>query len=78
MKQESIISYIENMDALHEGRRLMQIFLVKKRERVSMISGWIGKNFILPMTFTGGCDTDVFNAWLEQILAIYGCCQARK
>ena len=33
-----------------------------------MIGGLIGRKFIAPLTFTGGCDRHVFNAWLEQIL----------
>lgn len=40
----------------------------KKRERISMIGGLIGRKFIAPMTFNGGCDNVVFNVWLEQIL----------
>ena len=30
-----------------------------------MIGGLIGRKFIAPMTFNGGCDN---NLWLEQIL----------
>ena len=33
-----------------------------------MIGGWIKKKFIAPVTFIGGCNKEVFNAWLEQIL----------
>lgn len=65
MKQELIISYTENMDVLQEERKFMQIF---QRERISIVAGWIGKRFIAPITFTGGCNKEVFNAWLEQIL----------
>ncbi|WP_341812125.1 transposase [Wolbachia endosymbiont (group A) of Conops quadrifasciatus] len=36
----------------------------KKRERVSIIGGWIEKKFIAPMTFKGGCN----NVWLERRL----------
>lgn len=63
MKQELIISYTENMDALQEERKFMQIF---QRERISIVAGWIGKRFIAPMTFKGGCDKEVFNIWLEK------------
>ncbi|MDR2046055.1 MAG: hypothetical protein LBP77_03740 [Rickettsiales bacterium] len=38
----------------------------KKWERVSIIGGWIEKKFIAPMTFTGGCNKDVFNVWLKR------------
>ena len=40
----------------------------KKRERVSMIAGLLGKQMIAPFTFQGGCTADVFNLWLEDIL----------
>lgn len=33
-----------------------------------MIGGWINKKFIAPFTFQGGCNANVFNVWLEQIL----------
>lgn len=54
MKQESITGYRE--------KNSMQIFQAEKR--VSRIGGWIGKSFIALMTFTGGCNKDVFNGWL--------------
>lgn len=40
----------------------------KKSQRVSMIGGWVNKRFIAPMSFIGGCNRDVFNVWLEDIL----------
>lgn len=40
----------------------------KKRERYSMIGGWMNQRFIAPFTFQGGCDSEVFNIWLEHIL----------
>ncbi|MFP3014978.1 MAG: transposase [Wolbachia sp.] len=43
----------------------------KKRERVSIIGGWIEKKFIAPMTFTGGFNKDVFNVWLERTTIAY-------
>ena len=54
-----------NMLELREERKFMP---GKKRERISIIGGWIRKKFIAPLTFTGGCNKDVFNTWLEQIL----------
>ncbi|WP_353272397.1 hypothetical protein [Wolbachia endosymbiont (group A) of Urophora cardui] len=33
---------------------------------MSIIGGWIEKKFITPMTFTGECNKDVFNVWLER------------
>ncbi len=50
------------------GEKIYADIPSKKRERISMIGGWIKKNFIAPMTFTGGCDKEVFNAWLEGVL----------
>ncbi|MGL5784036.1 MAG: IS630 family transposase [Alphaproteobacteria bacterium] len=40
----------------------------KKRERHSMIGGWMQGQFIAPMTFQGGCNAAVLNAWLEHVL----------
>ncbi|GHM58227.1 MAG: hypothetical protein sL5_10480 [Candidatus Mesenet longicola] len=40
----------------------------KKRQKISMIGNWIGRRFVASMTFIGGCDKEVFNTWLEQIL----------
>lgn len=53
------------MDVLQEERKFMQIF---QRERISRVAGWIGKRFIAPMTFKGGCGKEVFNIWLEKML----------
>ncbi|MFT4314515.1 MAG: hypothetical protein AB3P11_05505 [Wolbachia pipientis] len=53
------------MGALQEERKFMKIF---QRERISIVAGWIGKRFIAPITFTGGCNKEVFNAWLEKML----------
>lgn len=40
----------------------------KKRERISMIGGWVLNRFIAPMSFQGGCNNQVLNAWLQEIL----------
>ena len=40
----------------------------KKRERISMIGGWISHRFIAAMSFKGGCNRDVLNTWLETTL----------
>ncbi|GHM58499.1 MAG: hypothetical protein sL5_06400 [Candidatus Mesenet longicola] len=50
------------------GREERKFMHGQKRERISMIGKWMKRNFIAPITFTGGCDKYVFNAWLEQIL----------
>jgi transposase len=33
-----------------------------------MIGGWMNHKFIAPFTFQGGCNSNVFNTWLENIL----------
>lgn len=50
------------------GQKIYGEIAGKKRERVSIIGGLMGKTFIAPFTFQGGCNSDVFNAWLEKIL----------
>lgn len=40
----------------------------KKRERISMIGGFIDGKFIAPMTFQSGCNADTFNVWLQEVL----------
>ncbi len=40
----------------------------KKRERVSVIGGLMSGTFIAPFTFQGGCNSDVFNTWLKEVL----------
>lgn len=35
---------------------------------MSVIGALMGKKFIAPFTFLGGCNTDVFNTWVEQVL----------
>jgi transposase len=40
----------------------------KKRERVSIIGGLMNKKFMAPFTFQGGCNTEVFNIWLAEVL----------
>lgn len=40
----------------------------KKRERVSIIGALMNGTFIAPFTFQGGCNADLFNTWLEQVL----------
>ena len=40
----------------------------RKTQRVSMIGGWLKDKFIAPLSFMGGCNKEVFNAYLEQVL----------
>lgn len=51
-----------------KGKKIYSNIPGKKRERYSMIGGWINKKFVSPFTFQGGCNTVVFNTWLEHIL----------
>lgn len=36
------------------GKKIYADISGRKRERVSMIGGWMEKQFVAPMTFTGG------------------------
>jgi len=33
-----------------------------------MIGGWMNKKFIAPLTFQGGCNSNLVNTWLEKVL----------
>jgi transposase len=50
------------------GQKIYADIPGKKRERYSMIGGLRSSKFIAPLTFQGGCNAEVFNAWLEEIL----------
>lgn len=39
-----------------------------RKERISIIGGWIQKKFVAPMTFKGGCNAEVLNTWLKEVL----------
>lgn len=51
-----------------KGEKIYASIPGRKRERVSMIGGWIQNQFIAPMSFKGGCNNDVLNAWLLNVL----------
>lgn len=40
----------------------------KKADRISVIAGLRKKNLTAPFRFESYCDTDVFNAWIEECL----------
>ena len=61
MKQGLIIAFIGNMHGHLVGKKFMERFLVK---RGSLLNG----SFMAPFTFQGGCNSDVFNTWLEEVL----------
>ena len=50
------------------GQKIYADIPGKKRERYSMIGGWMNHKFIALFTFQGGCNADVFNFWLETII----------
>ena len=50
------------------GKKVFAEICGKKRERVSVIGALMNGIFMAPFTFQGGCNADVFNAWLEEIL----------
>ena len=37
-------------------------------KRLNLIAGLVGKRPIAPLIFEGNCDTEFFNAWVEQFL----------
>lgn len=50
------------------GKKIYADIPGKKRERYSMIGGLMGKKFIAPFTFQGGCNSNVLNIWIEEVL----------
>ena len=40
----------------------------RRGKRVSILGALLGKKFLAPFVFEGGCNADIFNAWLEGIL----------
>ncbi len=51
-----------------KGHKIYADIPGKKRERHSMIGGWMKSRFMAPFTFQGGCNANVFNTWLDQVL----------
>lgn len=37
-------------------------------ERISMVAAWCNRRVLAPMTFKGHCNTELFEAWVEQFL----------
>ena len=40
----------------------------KRYDRESFIAGKVGKKIISPMCFKGTCNTELFNAWVENVI----------
>lgn len=51
-----------------KGHKIYADIPGQKRERCSMIGGWMNRRFMAPLTFQGGCNAQVFNTWLKTIL----------
>ena len=50
------------------GQKVYAEISGKERERVSVIGALMNGVFTAPFTFQGGCNSDVFNTWLEEVL----------
>ncbi len=52
----------------HRSERFYDLKLGHRTERISMVSGWSGRQIVAPMTLKGYCNTLLIEAWVEQIL----------
>ena len=52
----------------HHSERFYDLKLGHQTERISMVAGWSDRQVVAPMTFTGYCNTVLFEAWVEQVL----------
>ena len=50
------------------SERFYDLKLGHRTERISMIAGWCNRMVLAPLTFEGYCNTDLVEAWVEQIL----------
>lgn len=50
------------------GKRLFDFRSGQKRQRTSLIGGYLHQKLLAPLLFQGTCNTAVFNVWLEQAL----------
>lgn len=51
-----------------KGQRFYALKSGKKVQRISMIAALNGKKIVVPLTFEGHCNMDIFNKWFEQFL----------
>ena len=42
----------------------------KKYQRISMVAGKCGEKIIAPMIYKGSANTNLFEAWVEQMLSL--------
>jgi transposase len=40
----------------------------RRGKRISILGALLDKKFLAPFIFEGGCNKDIFNAWLEHVL----------
>ena len=52
----------------HKSERFHALKLGHRTERISMVAGWCNRDVLAPMTFTGHCDTRLFEEWVERML----------
>lgn len=51
-----------------KGKKLVAKKSGKYYERTNIIAGYVNKKSIAPFVFTGSCNTEIFNNWVEQFL----------
>jgi len=54
----------------HREERFHALKLGHRTERISMVAGWCEREVIAPLTFKGYCNTNLIEAWIEQILVL--------
>ena len=50
------------------GERVYELKSGRRGTRINLMAGYRGNQLIAPVMFKGGCNRDVFEAWLEQFL----------
>jgi hypothetical protein len=68
MKQVLIIELVYPYGYCKIGQRFYAFKSGKRSERVSWIAALKEGSLFAPMTFTGSCNRDLFEMWLEQCL----------
>ncbi|CAI5594515.1 MULTISPECIES: transposase [Wolbachia] len=57
-----------NYGYCQKGQRFYALKSGKKTQRISMVAALSGRKIVVPLTFEGHCNMDVFNGWFEQFL----------
>ena len=50
------------------GQKVHSLQNSQQRPRTSLIGGYLDHRLIAPMLFTGTCNTEIFNQWIEHML----------